>query len=268
MSNKWNRTKKVPVDGIAFKHARQKHKNTSEELMLGEYGAGTQEWLSKIARVSPRTITELETGHATLKTIDAISNALKIKGRTYILGYGEDFTAVQVTNVIDFRPIISGRETGNETAYLESPFLVTLVPISINLEDDFTDTASIKKMRLKLTVGTMDIDFVWLYQVSLTSRASTWLGNEEEIKDATIHTGEKFSKSIMFRQEKPHSWKSFIDHIENTDDKRILIKLTVVFEYFQKQENIMISVRELRSMFKDSYPQNYPYWIQPDALMI
>ena len=270
MVNKWHGTKKVIVDGAAFKQARLTHKNTNEELMLGEYGEGTQEWLAEKAHVSPRTITDLETGSATLKTIDAVSNALGIKGRQYILGYGKDFTTVQVTNVVDFRPIISGRASGNETAYLDSPFLVTLVPISVSFEDDFADTETIQQMRFKLTVGKLDIDFIWLYEVSLTSRASTWLGDEEEIKDATIYAGETFNKSIMFRQESIDtvSWKSFIDHITNTEDKRILITLTLVFEHFEKQEHIMISVEELRNMCNHSYPPNYPYWIQPNALMI
>jgi len=270
MSKKWRSLQKISVDGSAFKRARLAFKNQAEEHLRGEYGHGSQEWLAEQARVSPRTINALETGQATLKTVDAVSNILTIKGREFIQGYGADFTSFRVTGAVDFRPIISGRLPGNEKAYLEVPFLITLIPIVLNVDDDFINTATLQHMYMTLSVGDMMLEFKWLYNVSLTSRATTWLGDEEEANETAIHTGEPYRKSIMFRQDSanPVSWKQFIDNIDTTDDARILLTLTLVFEHFEKQGHIMVSVGELKGLLKSSYPPNQPFWVQPKAIMV
>ena len=270
MNKKWRSSQKVSVDGSAFSRARLAFKNQSGELKRGEYGYGSQEWLAEQAKVSPRTINTLETGQATLKTVDSVSKVLNVKGREFIQGYGADFTNFRATDVIDFRPIISGRLPGNEKAYLDAPFLLTLSPLVINVDDDFIDTSILKRMHLVLSVGDMKLDFKWLYNVSLTSRASTWLGDEEDVSEVVIHTGEAAQKSVMFRQDSsaPVSWKQFIDYIAATEDARILLTLTLVFEYFEKQGHIMVSVGELKGLFKSSYPPGQPFWIQPNAIMV
>ena len=118
VANKWRSSKKVTVDGIAFKRERLAFKS-HDEVLQGEYGHGSQEWLAEKAKISPRTVNALETGQATLKTVDAVSRVLDIKGRKYIQGYGEDFTSLRASGVVDFRSSISGRVPGNETAYLD-----------------------------------------------------------------------------------------------------------------------------------------------------
>lgn len=270
MSNKWRSSKKVSVSGSAFKRARLATRNEDEDLKRGEYGHGSQEWLAEQARVSTRTVNELEAGRATVKTVDAVSNVLAINGREYIQGYGEDFTTCRATGVVDFRPRISGRVPGNETAYLQAAFFVTLDPLVIIVDDDFTDTAKMQRMELNLTVGDMSIDFSWLYSVNLTNRATTWLGDEEDVREVDIITHEPHQKSYMFRQDshKQISWEQFINHLEATDDHRILLTVKIVFEHFERQDHILVAVEEMKSLFEVSYPKKYPYWVQPKALMV
>lgn len=270
MSSQWKSSKKVFVNGIAFKRARVATKSKEEKLKRGEYGHGSQEWLAEQAKVSPRTINELETGKATLKTVDAVSKILDIKGRKYIRGYGEDFTTFRTNGVIDFRPSISGRSPGNETAYLNDMFLVTLDPVVITVDDHFIDTATLEYMRLKLSVGSMEIDFSWLYNVILTGQSKTWLGDERDVTEVAIQTQEPYTSSVMFRQDSLNtvSWKQFIDYIKGSDEGRILLTLTLVFEHFEKQGHIMVSVEELKGLFEKGFPEGYPYWIQPKALMV
>jgi len=268
-NEKWRSSKKVTVDGTAFKRARLKAKSQNNALQ-GEYGDGSQEWLAEHARVSPRTVNSLETGEATLKTVDAVSKVLGIKGRELITGYGEDFTTVRASNVIDFRSSISGREPGNEKAYLDEAFLVTLLPVVVLVDDDFIDAALLKKMLLKLSVGNLEIDFEWIYKVTLNARAQTWLGDEEDVSEVLIRTREPYQESIMFRQTslRPMSWKGFIEHLNETDDGRVLLTTILKFEHFEKQEHIIISMEEIKALLEHSYPPGYPYWIEPKALMI
>lgn len=270
MSNKWSSSKKVSVNGIAFKRARLAFKNEDESPKRGEYGYGSQEWLAEMARVSPRTINELESGRGTLKTVDAVSNILDVKGRKYIQGYGEDFTTFRTNGVVDFRPSINGRSPGNETAYLDEPFLVTLDPIVITVDDDFIDFATLQNMHLNLSVGDMDIDFSWLYKVMLTGQSKTWLGDEKDVTEIVIQTQKPYQASIMFKQYflKSVSWKQFTDYIKGTDEGRILLTLTLVFEHFEKKGHIIVSTEELKVLFEKGAPKGCPYWIQPNALMV
>ena len=268
-AKKWRSSKKVTVDGNAFKRARLAFKS-QDEVLQGDYGHGSQEWLAEKARISPRTVNALETGQATLKTVDAVSRVLNIKGRNYIQGYGEDFTTLSANGVIDFRSSISGRVPGNEIAYLNEAFLVTLLPVVVLVDDDFIDIAKLKSMSLKLSVGELDINFIWIYKVMLNGRAQTWLGDEEDVSDVLIRTREPYQESIMFRQTSlsPLSWKDFIDHVKETEDGRILLTVNLKFEHFNKQEHIIVSVEETKVLFEKSYPEGYPYWVEPKALMI
>lgn len=270
MSSKWKSSKKVSVNGDAFKDARRKFKSQDESLKRGEYGSGSQEWLAEQAMVSPRTVNALETGQATLKTVDAVSKVLNIKGRKYIKGYGEDFTTIQAPGVIDFRSLINGRMAGNETAYLEEAFLITLLPIVITVDDDFIDETHLQKMRLKLSVGGMEINFSWIYNVQLNSRATTWLGDEEDVRTVPIRTREPYQESVMFRQDSfdTVSWQAFIEHIKATEDSRILLTVALEFEHFAKQDHILVSVEETKGLLDWAYPKGQPYWIEPKALMI
>lgn len=270
MSSKWRSSKKVLVSGPAFKRARLATKSEDDDAKRGEYGHGSQEWLAEQARVSPRTVSELETGQATLKTVDAVSKILAINGREYIQGYGEDFTTFRATGVVDFRPKISGRLPGNETAYLTTAFFVTIDPLVILVDDDFIDTAKMQRMELNLSVDDMNIDFSWLYNVSLTSRSTTWLGDEEDVREVNILSHEPHQQSYMFRQDSFQriSWQAFIDHVASTDDHRILLTLKLVFEHFEKQGHILVSTEEMKNLFKMVSPLNYPYWVQPKALMV
>lgn len=272
MSKKWKISNKMSVDGASFKHERLASKSSEGELRRGEYGCGSQEWLAEQAGISPRTVNELERGKATLKTVDAVSKVLNIKGRKYIQGYGEDFTGFRTTGVVDFRPGINGRQLGNETAYLNDPFLITLDPVVITINDGFIDSATLLHMDIKLSVGGMEADLNWLYNVSLTSRSSTWLGDEEDVSEVAIPANQPYQSSVMFNQDflNSVSWKQFVDHIKSTDDKRILLTLTLSFEHFKKQDHIIVSVEEMKALFNSAsnFPQNCPYWIQPKALMV
>lgn len=270
MSAKWRSSKMVSVNGTSFKRARLAFKNQDESLQRGEYGYGSQEWLAAQARVSPRTVNELETGKATLKTVDAVSKILNIQGREYILGYGEEFTTFRATGVIDFRSTINGRLPECEEAYLDEAFLVTILPMVITVEDDFIDTALLKHMQMHLSVGDLNIKFSWIYNVHLNSRAQTWLGDEEDVREVDIHTGESYQESVMFKQDSFDivSWGEFIAFIKETNEKRILLSTTLEFEHFKKKENVVISVEEVKALFERGYPQGYPYWIEPNALMV
>lgn len=260
----------MSVQGAAFKRARLACKSQETTTKRGEYGHGSQEWLAEQARLSPRTVNELESGRATLKTVDAVSQVLSIKGRKYIQGYGEDFTLFRTPGVVDLRSGINGRVTGNETAYLKEPFLLTLDPIVITVDDDFIDSATLQRMMLQLSVGDLVIDFEWLYNVKLTDRSTTWLGDEEDVSEVAICTHTPYQTSVMFKQTDfdPMSWEQFIHYIQTTDDGRILLSLTLDFIHFKKQDHIIVSVEELRRLCEVSFPQDYPYWVQPKALMI
>ena len=111
---------------------------------------------------------------------------------------------------------------------------------------------------------------IWIYKVILNGRAQTWLGDEEDVSDVLIRTREPYQESIMFRQTSlsPMSWKGFIDHLKETEDGRILLTVNLEFEHFNKQEHIIVSVEEIKVLFENSYPEGYPYWVEPKALMI
>lgn len=289
MSGTWNSRKRVTVDGEAFKAARIMFKGDDEATREAEYqrrelhGYGSQGWLAEKAGVSLRAISSLEGGKASVAIVDAVSEALGIAGRKYIFGYGEQATRVSASRSIDFRPTINGRMEGNEEAYLNAPLLVTLAPINILIEDKFIDTAILKSMHLKLSIGEayrdvgkdMTIDFVWCYHVSLTPAANTFLGDPEEVSEVMIHTNEYFKKSVMFRQEAipPITWKRFCDYIldvgsdESMENSRVLLTLTLTFEGFEKQVPILASIPEVKSLIENYYPPGCPYWIQPKALM-
>lgn len=270
MSKQWRSSKMLSVDGAAFNRARLACRSHVEKLLRGEYGYGSQEWLAEKARLSPRTVNELETGRATLKTVDAVSAVLGVKGREYILGYGEEFTTLRTPGVVDFRPSINGRESENKDHYLDDNFLITLDPLVIKVDDDFIDNVTLQQIKLKLSVGELNLDLSWIYKVNLTSRANTWLGDEEDAHEITIHTRQPYQASIMFRQDffNAVSWRYFIDYVKNTDDTRILLMPTLIFEHFEKTDNIIVSVEEFRNLLNLSFPRGLPYWVQPNALMI
>ncbi|MCK5902586.1 MAG: hypothetical protein KAG28_05500 [Cocleimonas sp.] len=271
MRNKWRSSKMMSVHGEAFKRARLACKSRElSDMKRGEYGQGSQDWLAQQTRLSPRTVNELESGRATLKTVDAVSLILNIKGREYIQGYGEDFTTCRASGVVDFRAGLNGRIAGNETAYLTEPFLLTLDPLIIKVDDDFIDTVALQGILLTLSVGEMVLDFEWLYNVCLTDRSSTWLGDEEDISEVTIATRQPYQTAIMFKQDpfNSMSWEEFIVYIKKVDDARILLTLNLAFSYFKKQTHIIVSVEELRRLFELSFPQGFPYWVQPKALMV
>ncbi len=269
MSGTWRNLKQVKVDGTAFKRERLRFKNQDNTVNRGEYGYGSQEWLAEQARISPRAISSLERGKASVKTVDAVSKVLGIQGREYIWGYGADFTTFRTAGVIDFRSSINGRLPENETTYQDAPFLLTLLPIAITVDDDFISTATLQKLRLKLSVRGMEIDFIWIYNVLLTSRSNTWLGDEKDVSEVVIPVRETYQSSVMFRQDSLNSisWRQFINHIGETDDARILLTLTLEFERFEKEGYILISTEEIKGLFKWAYPHGYPYWIEPNALM-
>lgn len=195
---------------------------------------------------------------------------LGIQGRKYILGYGEDSTSFRVSGVIDFRPTINGRLAENATAYLEEPFLLSLLPIIVTVNDDFIDEVALNRMSIDLSVGDITINFVWLYNVTLNSCAQTWLGDEMDVSTVMIKNGISYQETVMFKQKSfpPISWGDFINHVKTTDDHRIILMLTLEFDYFKKTGYILISVEELKGLFAWSYPEGYPYWVEPNALMV
>lgn len=289
MKTTWNSRKRVVVDGEAFKAARIMFKSDDEDTRDVEYqrrelhGYGSQGWLAEKAGLSLRIISSLEGGKASVAVVDAVSNILGIPGRQYILGYGEQATKVIASHSIDLRPAISGRTEGNEETYLNTPLLVTLVPVNILIEDAFIEEAVLKSMHIRLSVGeaysdigkSMIMDFVWIYYVNLTSSAKTFLGDPEVVGEVRIKTNEIYKKSIMFSQESisPTTWKKFCEYIiefgsdESLDHSRLLLTLTLKFENFEKQVPILVSIQEIKSLIENYYPKGCPYWIQPKALM-
>lgn len=285
----WNSRKRVVVDGEAFKAARVMFKSDDIAIRDAEYqrkelhGYGSQGWLAEKAGLSLRAISSLEGGKASVAVVDAVSNILKISGRQYILGYGEQATKVSASHSIDLRSTINGRVEGNEETYLNRPFVITLAPVNILIEDAFIEEAVLKSMHIRLSVGeaysdigkSMIIDLAWVYYVNLTSSAKTFLGDPEVVGDVRIKTNEIYTKSIMFRQESipPTTWKKFCEYIiefgsdESLDHSRLLLTLTLNFENFEKQVPILVSIPELKSLIENYYPKGCPYWIQPKALM-
>lgn len=289
MKSTWNSRTRVAVDGEAFRSARIMFKSTDKYLeekkdhKRGDFPIGSQEWLGVKAGVSPRVVTSLENGKASINVVDAVSHALGItNGRQYILGYGEQATKVSAKHLVDFRPTINGHLEGNEEAYTKVPFLITIDPINIQLKDQFIDEAVLNSMQLRLSVGEayadmgkdLSIDFIWLNNVTLTEAAKTWLGDPEEVSEVTIKTGQPYKKSVMFRQDSspPVTWESFCKYIremgakEDMEYPRILLSLTLKFEYFEKQIPVLISIAETKSLMENYYPEGCPYWIQPKAL--
>lgn len=289
MSSTWSSRKRVVVDGKAFKAARIMFKSDDEVVRDAEYkrkelyGYGSQGWLAEKAGVSTRAISSLESGKASVAIVDKVSEALGISGRQYILGYGEQAIGVSASHSVDFRPAISGFFKGHEETYSNMPFLVTLAPVNIVIKDNFIDTTTLKSMHLRLSVGEaysdigkdMAIDFTWVYHVNLTTSAKTFLGDPEEVSEVSIRTNEIYNKSVMFRQDSvpPITWKKFCDYIveigsdESMGYSRVLLTLTLKFDYFEKQVPILVSVSEIKSLIENYYPIGCPYWLQPKALM-
>lgn len=261
------RPKSLTVHGKAFTRAREAFANTKEAKLRAEFGDGTQEWLADITMISVKTIRALETGNkATLRTIDKISDALNIKGREFIIGYGSDLTNCRAFGVVDFRPIEDGRSSDS---YYKRPFVITIDPILIDYIDDFTDSATLNAIQLALSVDDLKIQFEWLYLVELTASSVGWLGYQSAVLPTTILTKEAYNRSVMFKQEEtnPTHWESFIDLIQKSPSDSINIAVTLKFEYFEKSIDLSVSINEMRNLVcraqeKYKLTEPYPYFMQ------
>lgn len=99
----------MKVNGSEFKRVREffKYNKSKSKRRNRDYGhkPGTQAWLSDLAGIDVKTIQNLESGAASLETIEAVSEALSINGYQYIYGYGESHVRCGANKSIDFRPL-------------------------------------------------------------------------------------------------------------------------------------------------------------------
>lgn len=261
------RPKSLDVHGKAFVRAREVCANIEETKLCKQFGKGTQEWLADITYISVKTIRALETGNkASLRTIDIISDALKIKGREFIVGYGEHLTTCRAFGVIDFRSVVDGKADPN---YPNTPFVITIDPLWIEYFDDFTDSATLDSVSMELTIDDLVINFQWLYLVELTASAEGWLGYQSGVFPTKVLKEDAYNKSVMFNQneDNPISWGYFIDFIRASKASFVTFKVKLKFEFFEKTLEFAISTDQMRNLFdraqlKYDLARPYPYWMQ------
>lgn len=256
----------LDVEGQAFTRAREAHANIDENLR-GDV-SGTQEWLADKASVSLRTIQKLEEGKASLKTIDSVSTALEINGRAYIIGYGSRYTQCQSPGVIDFRSIVYGEE---DAAYLDRPFAITIDPIIINYDDDFTDSVMLNAIYAKLSIDDLEIKFKWLYLVELTAASQGWLGYKSSVFPTQILKKQPYAKSVMLKQQEdePVSWGEILNRFTSSEAESLTLEIMLKFEYFDKFAELSIPISKLshdcfRAQTKYNLAGPYPYFMQQE----
>ena len=288
----------MKVDGDAFRRAREDIKKNAPsgkgtKLMPA---IGTQRWLANVAKVRTRhckktcgdkcrnkyqgacelksldvrTIQLLEEGEASPQTISAVSPHLKINGFEYAYNFGHEQIAVNIPNVLDFRSQ-KGRNQFPD-AFLKSNMMLSLDPISLTFKEGDLHSLTVTKMLTTLTLGTISIEFQWLYEVSIIEERddNRWLGNDAETSPFSLVSPERWSKSIMFNQTgfPSTSWGDFLKVISDTTEKLMTIELTVHCEYVEKKEKIGVAVSQLKSFldYAENTLQIIPARLQPDVL--
>ena len=291
----------MKVDGKAFKKAREqiRKEHADEAPLLGEAAIGTQKWLAEksILRYEERdgkkiavhptvkTIQNLENkGVASLPVIDALATVLRIRGREFIIGYGQETITCEASRVVDFRPLLDMQAYPEE--YAEKTFLITIDPLVINFHpNDDLDHAFLKEITLSMCIDDVVVHYEWAYAAALLPE-TPWPGIVSMVSGIELGKAQdgsnnlRLSSSIMFKQVGTESnnllWKHFIDLINTTEKGSISLEGILHFEYFEKKFKILISIEEIKFYIEkskekykkifDEHGLKYPRFFQPRAL--
>lgn len=255
------------VDGVAFRNARKKIR--ARFPGRGEPGRpakGTQEWVADEARLSLRAVQYLEKGEASLKTITEVSKLFQIENwEEYICDYGIEYVTCSAEKLVDFRPELY---PPNNNTFVESPVLMSVDPVSILVESGSFEEIVLKEVTAKLSGLPIEIDYIWMAEVSLTPAGVGWLGWVKEIEELYLSaTNRMLNIPIMFRQagSSQVSWGMFVDMIEKTNANQIYVDLSLIFSNFTKEIRIFLSIELLQKLFVEGrfkYKSEQPYRAQ------
>ena len=258
----------MKVDGSAFKAARKKVR--AKYPGRGEPGqpaTGTQEWLAEEARLSLRAVQYLEKGEASLKTITEVSKLLNIENwEEYILDFGAEYVACSAEKLVDFRP--EQYPADNPDTFHNSCMLLTVDPLSILVETGRFKEIPLEKIEARLSGFPIEIDFIWMAEVSLTPAGVGWLGWVQEVEEIYLPATDKVRNlPIMFRQSNPSvvSWGDFVIMVEDSKSNQIYLDIELHFSRFTKEIRIFLAIELLQKLFADGrikYSSNYPYRAQ------
>lgn len=245
------------IDGNAVKQARLlKRRNASNRRGTpGSPAEGTVEWLAMISGCSPRTIKEMERGFATIETLDKVSPFLDLDGRLLIPGYGSEDINCTADQIVDFRPATCPWDDNNDfdPDFILSPMLLTLDPMTFILEWDELKHVDIKNVIVQLSGLEAQLDFAWLYEVSLTPAAEGWLGIQKEMWPFRIHPNDQqqVHMPIMFKQDDltKMPWDEFVVQVNKTESPQLRLDVTVDCERFNKQFARFVSTDHLKALF-------------------
>lgn len=284
----------MKVNGKAFKQAREEvRKNSPRRGVAGQPARGTQLWLAgkaKVLRVDCdesadgkskvwqslglRTIQALERGEASIETIDAVSEVLGINGRELILDYGQEYVKCAANGVVDFRPSIHPDIYPDN--FHDMPLMVTVDPLTITFNPADFDSFKLEHISLVLSFPNFSKCFNWIYEVSLTAAASSWLGDEEGVIPFSVELEDGIkavSKSIMFAAAEDEflSWREFVTAIEDSPEHQLDIDIELKFSTFQKNIKILASMELLRMRFskgREFRKAEWPYRVHIEPLSI
>lgn len=255
------------VDGVAFRNARKKIRaRFPGRGEPGKPARGTQEWVADEARLSLRAVQYLEKGEASLKTISEVSKLFQIDNwEEYICDYGIEYVTCSAEKLVDFRPELY---PPNNSTFIESPVLMSVDPISILVESGRFEEIVLKKVTAKLSGLQVEIDYIWMAEVSLTPTGVGWLGWVREIEEIYLSaTNRMLNIPIMFRQMDTSqvSWGMFVGMIEKTNENQIYVDITLDFSKFTKEIRIFLSIELLQKLFVEGrlkYESTQPYRAQ------
>lgn len=258
----------MKVDGSAFKAARKKvrarYPGRGEP---GQPATGTQEWLAEEARLSLRAVQYLEKGEASIKTITEVSKLLEIENwEEYILDFGAEYVTCSAEKLVDFRP--EQYPPDNPDTFHNSCMLLTIDPLSILVETGRFEEIALEKIEAKLSGFPVELEFIWMAEVSLTPAGVGWLGWVKEAEELYLTATDKVRNlPIMFRQSKASvvSWGDFVAMVEETSTNQIYLDVDLHFSRFTKEIRIFLSVELLQKLFSDGrikYSSKFPYRAQ------
>lgn len=261
----------MKVDGDAFRRSREEvRKNTSRNRGNAKQpGVGTQEWLASKTGLSSRLIQRLEKGEASIETVDKVSSVLKLNGREFIHGYGENCVTLNASGYIDLRPSSNPKKFPEEFGY--SSLMLTIDPMFIGCSDDDFSHYRLKAITSYLSFDNNIIEFEWAYKVSLVSGSRGWLPIEEELRSMEITTPSVMSIPIMFRQSSniKLSWDQFISKVEATSDNLMKIEVKLKFDNFHKILKIGLCIELLKNYITQGrllHNSQWPYRTQLKAM--
>lgn len=260
------------VDGTVFRAARKKIRaRFPGRGQPGLPAKGTQEWVADEARLSLRAVQYLERGEASLKTITQVSKLLHIENwEECICDYGVEYVTCTAEKLVDFRPELYPPH--NTETFSQSCMLMSVDPLSILVESGSFKEATLKEITARLSGLTIEVNFIWIAEVSLTPAGVGWLGWVKEVEELHLPATDRLiNMPIMFKQTNlPQiSWEDFVKMIDRSTANQIYIDISLNFVRFTKNMRIFLSVELLQKLFSEGrlkYNSEQPYRVQAKTI--